>query len=201
MSVPHRIKLKYFINEADTIELPAFIPVFHRWIQEERMEELLIDVADYKHVPNGPGIMLIGHEADYAIDMGQGKPGLMYTRKRLGDDVTDGAQAPNLADTLRTIFRQTLVGCQALESEPSLDGQIQFRIDKAELIFSDRLHSRNQAEAYAAVQNEVQAVVDELYGDTKVEIEPISTDPRRPFTLQIHAPDAPNINEVINRLN
>ena len=29
---------------------------------------MLIDVADYRHVPAGPGVLLIGHEANYSLD-------------------------------------------------------------------------------------------------------------------------------------
>ena len=82
MTIPQRIKVKYFVQEPAAVDLPAFIPVFHHWIQEHRVEGLLIDVADYKHMQNGPGIVLIGHEADYALDLAGGRPGLIYDRKR-----------------------------------------------------------------------------------------------------------------------
>ena len=46
-------------READ---LEPLIPIFHGWIQDQVSEELLLDVADYRHVPAGPGVMLIGLE-------------------------------------------------------------------------------------------------------------------------------------------
>ena len=39
---------------AGSIDLTQAIPVFHRWIQEQALPGLLIDVADYRHVPEGP---------------------------------------------------------------------------------------------------------------------------------------------------
>ena len=42
--------------------------VFHQWIRDSVCPEMLIDVADYRHVPAGPGVMLIGHEANYSLD-------------------------------------------------------------------------------------------------------------------------------------
>jgi len=79
MTMPHRIKIKYFVQEPENVDLPAFVPLFHRWIQNQSGDDLLIDVADYKHVPNGPGVLLMGHQADYALDMSQGRPGLIYS--------------------------------------------------------------------------------------------------------------------------
>ena len=57
------------------------IPVFHRWIREQAMPELLIDVADYSHVPAGPGVMVIGHEANYSVDNRENRLGLLYNRR------------------------------------------------------------------------------------------------------------------------
>jgi hypothetical protein len=46
----------------------ALIPIFHNWIRERRLGDVvLIDVADYRHVPEGPGVMLIADEAHWAI--------------------------------------------------------------------------------------------------------------------------------------
>ena len=58
------LNVKIFAQEPASIDLAGAIPVFHRWIQENVCEELLIDVADYRHVPAGPGVLLVGHEAN-----------------------------------------------------------------------------------------------------------------------------------------
>lgn len=71
-----------------SIAQEPLIAVFHAWIREGRLREhVLIDVADYRHVPSGPGVMLIAHEAHIALDEGEPGPGLHYARKRdpLGD--------------------------------------------------------------------------------------------------------------------
>ena len=48
-----KYELKCFLDDASGVELEEFIPVFHDWIQTQQLEELLIDVADYRHVPQG----------------------------------------------------------------------------------------------------------------------------------------------------
>ena len=64
-----QLSVKIFAHDPAAVQPAAFIPIFHRWIQESRLaDRLLIDVADYRHVANGPGVLLIGHEAHYALD-------------------------------------------------------------------------------------------------------------------------------------
>lgn len=80
MNVQH-INIKFYIENPETVSLAEYSAVFNFWIQEQRLDELLIDVADYLHVHNGPGIMLIGYEADYSLDNRAGRLGLLYNRK------------------------------------------------------------------------------------------------------------------------
>ena len=67
---PLRIAIKLFVAPDPTVpvDLEPFTPLFHEFIQKASVPGLLIDVADYAHVPNGPGIILIGNEVDYGID-------------------------------------------------------------------------------------------------------------------------------------
>ena len=67
MNLQH-INIKFYLENPETVDLAEYSTVFNSWIQQKRLEGLLIDVADYLHVHHGPGIMLIGHEADYSLD-------------------------------------------------------------------------------------------------------------------------------------
>ena len=80
MNLQH-INIKFYLEHPETVNLADFDTVFNSWIQGQRLEELLIDVADYLHVHHGPGILLIGHEADYSLDNRAGRLGLLYNRK------------------------------------------------------------------------------------------------------------------------
>src|ERR1043165_8660714 len=66
MNIQHT-NIKFYLEDPEAVNLAEYAAVFNTWIQQQRLEELLIDVADYLHVHNGPGIMLIGHEADYSL--------------------------------------------------------------------------------------------------------------------------------------
>ena len=77
-----RFSLKIFAEPASAGEPSTIIPVFHTWIQEHAVPGLLIDVADYTHLVDGPSVLLAAHEANYALDETGGRPGLSYTRKQ-----------------------------------------------------------------------------------------------------------------------
>ena len=65
-----RIQVKIYATESQDPE--RFIPVFHRFIRDSVFDELMIDVADYGHVKDGPGVVLIGHASDYFADTAKG---------------------------------------------------------------------------------------------------------------------------------
>lgn len=180
---PHRIHVKYFVKDPAAVDLPALIPAFHRWIQERRVDEVLIDVADYKHVHEGPGILLIGYEADYGLDLGRSRPGLLYSRKR--------ALRGTLRERLRTVLRQALHGCHLLQTDPSLG--LTFRTDEVEVAFLDRLRVPNAPASLAQVRGDLEAALASFYGDAAIHLDWIDEDPRHPFAVHIRIPEAADL--------
>jgi hypothetical protein len=82
-------RVKLFAREGSEPDLSAAIPIFHRWIQSGVLGEMLIDVADYRHVPKGPGVVLVGHDAFYSLDSAGGRLGLQYTRRTAMEGSTE----------------------------------------------------------------------------------------------------------------
>ena len=81
------------------------------------LPELLIDVANYAHVPKGPGVVLIGHGSDYFMDEGEGRLGLLYNRKRAGRRPASAWRTPSAA---------RCTPAQLLETDPALAGKLKF---------------------------------------------------------------------------
>lgn len=181
--IPQRISVKLFVDNPETVHLPAVIPVFHRWIQQGAVEGLLIDVADYRHVPDGPGVLLIGHEGDYAIDTRDGRPGVQYTRKRGWPD--DRAEEPGhrLRQRLRVTLRLARQAGDALQAERLAAGRLAVRRDAVELRLLDQLRTPNSAGIFAAVCPDVEAVLAEFYAGMAFTLQQASTDPRLPLTI------------------
>lgn len=181
---PHKLQIKLYLEGDGAPALELLIPVFHRWIRESTVEELLIDVANYAHVHHGPGIMLIGHEADYGLDLAGGRPGLVYTRKREGT-------AP-LADLFGLALWRVVRAARLLETDEALGGRFTFRTDAFDVTFLDRLQAPNRPETAEAVREQLAPVLSELFAGREVWLERIENDPREPLTLRarIDAPES-----------
>lgn len=184
-----KVNLKLFIENPENLEVEAVIPVFHRWIQGNVLAGMPIDVADYKHVPDGPGIMLIGYDGDYAIDLANGRPGVWYSHKREWN-------APDLQGQIRLAWTRLITAAQLLQNDESLD--ITIGTSELEVTFPDRLNAPNNAETYAAVSAEVQAVLSELFGGAEVQVEWLSEDARRPFAIRATIANAPALADLLS---
>src|SRR5437879_4982831 len=155
MNAIQHVRVKIFAREPAPADLGDAIAVFHRWIQDRICPELLIDVADYRHVPNGPGVMLIGHEANYSLDNTKGRLGLLYNRKQAGG----GAQ-----ENLRQAFDAAVEACRRLEQEPAFAGKLQFDSGDCEFSINDRLLAPNREETYLALKPEFERFFTEAWG-------------------------------------
>lgn len=154
----HKLQLKIFVTpeSARAVEVEDFIPVFHRWIKERLLQELVIDVANYGHVPKGPGVVLIGHGSDYFMDEGEGRLGLLHNRKRSG---------PAPKDRLSDLARRTLHAATLIEREPSLGGKVRFTTNELLFRINDRLAApANDDATFAAVRPELETWARELFG-------------------------------------
>ncbi len=69
----HKLSIKLFADGVPSVAPDAFVPVFHSWIRDNALPgHLLIDVADYAHVPDGPGTLIVSHEANIHLDQEDG---------------------------------------------------------------------------------------------------------------------------------
>ncbi len=176
----YRLSLKLYFQPGAAPELAPFISIFHRWIRDHTLDHLLIDVADYSEVPNGPGVMLIGHEGHYSVDTTDGQPGFVYSHKR--------PEAGSFAERLRSNWRRLLAAAKQLEQEEALNGSLSIAGDHFACRINDRLLAPNQQETLASVESDLRRFAAEICGETAretaVEIEHES-DPRACFGVRI----------------
>jgi len=187
----HRISIKYFLSDTATLDLAKIIGIFHKWIQQKTVGGLPIDVADYRHVPEGPGVMLIGHDFDYSVDLADGRAGLCYLCKR-----TTGSDD---AELLRTTMRGALFGCRLLEDE--LNRDVTFRTDEARLVIPDRLRAPNRKSTLDGVRGSIIAALGPIYSPAPVRVERVDGDERQPLTLTITAEGATDLDKLLGRLS
>src|SRR3954447_5457899 len=148
-----KLAVKLFLQDPSQAHGLKLLPVFQQWIQFHAMDEhLMIDVADYDHVPDGPGTVLVSHEANLYVDHLNGRPGLTYQRKQ-------PLPGP-FADRLATVFRYTLDAAARLEQNPGL----RFRTDEVSVRIADRLLAPNTPETFEAVRRDLEAFTLTLFG-------------------------------------
>jgi hypothetical protein len=187
MNIQH-INIKFYIENPEAVHLADYAAVFNTLIQTQRLEELLIDVADYLHVHNGPGIMLIGHEADYSLDNRAGRLGLLYNRKEQLEGTTE--------EKLAQATRAALTVAQILEKENGL----KFNGSEVQVIINDRLLVPNTVETLDALEPALKSFFNQLYGGTAYSLSH-NSDPRERFTIQVNAESRFDIDTLIKNLS
>lgn len=186
MNVQH-INIKFFIENPEAVNLEGFQGVFNTWIQRHVTPELLVDVAEYLHVHNGPGVVLIGHEANYSLDFVEGRLGLLYNRKAQLDGSTQ--------DKLAQAAGAALTAAGLLEKENGLrfDGR------EAQLVINDRLLAPNTIETFAALDGDLKAFFDRLYAGAAYELSH-RPDPRERFLVDVKAAAPFSVEALLHNL-
>ncbi len=171
------INVKIPVEGDLNVDPGRFIEVFHRWVANQVVDgELLIDVADYQHVPAGPGVVLVGLESDYSIDQTDGRYGLRYNRKGL----IDGTNAARFHQALTA----AATACQLLETEFANDGPLKFSRKAFELFVNDRALAPNTPETFAACRPELESFLAKALGHRDFALEH-DTNPRRRFGVRV----------------
>lgn len=184
-----RLQLKLYARTPLELDPAEIIPVFHTFIRDDSLGELLIDVADYTHVHEGPGVVLIGHASDYWLDLGEGRPGLLHFRKR------DGAQDP--VERLVDAYRRALFA--ALQIEKELGDQLRFSATEARLVLLDRLELSNDDESFARLKPTLSAALERVYAGVPFELAR-EGGAKQALTIRIVARGAPDLATLHDRV-
>jgi hypothetical protein len=186
MNIDH-INVKFFIENPESVNLESYHKIFNSWIQTHRTEEMLVDVADYLHVHHGPGLMLIGHEADYSLDNRAGRLGLLYNRKAPLDGSTQ--------DKLNQAARAVLTTATILEKENGL----KFNGQEVQIVINDRLIAPNTIQTFTELEPELRTFFDKLFSGATYTLEHVS-DSRERFTVNVKTAAAFNVQTLLQTL-
>ena len=190
MELQH-VNAKLLVSDPHTVDLGPLIPVFHRWIRGQVCDELLLDIADYRHVPAGPGIVLIGHQADYSVDNTNNRLGVRYNRKA----VFEGTDS----DRLKQAASAVLQACRRLETEAALQGMIRFNGQDVELFINDRLLAPNREETRQRLDCEFKDFFDTLFQGSDYTIK-YDTDPRHLLGVSVQASKPFTVADLIRNI-
>ena len=172
----HKFGIKFFMTDPHAVPAQDFIPIFQHWIQGQVIpDHLLVDVHNYSHMHNGPGILLVAHEGNFSIDMADGRTGLLYIRKYPGKD-------------LASIVKTARHACSLLEKEPALGGRVKFRTDEVHVVANDRLVAPNNDNTFSELQPVLSSALREVLGSADIQLSRISTDPKERLTVRVLVP-------------
>ncbi|MBK6917539.1 MAG: hypothetical protein IPH07_09080 [Deltaproteobacteria bacterium] len=168
---------KLAIVGPQTPALDDYIPVFHDWIRTGALtDDVMIDVADYAHVGEGPGVLLVCHEGHYVIDRSRGGVGLAYHRKR-------GQPAADAAATAGVALARVIRAARLLQAHASLAGRLSFDTGGLEVRVLDRLRAPNDDAGWERVRGPLHDAIAAAWGEPPV-LERAAVDPRATLTVR-----------------
>ena len=160
------------------LDLSVLIPVFHRWIQHGVLSQILpIDVADYRHVEQGPGILLIGHHAHLSVEAASDRTALVFAYKR----TAPGPAKTHIASALDSALEAAL----RLAQEPTV--KLELDTSSVEVSVLNRLLAPNTDASYAALADTLKALAADWYAPQTVEISRTTQTPQ-PLAARLRVP-------------
>jgi hypothetical protein len=187
----HKFGIKFFAADAEKLDILKLIPMYHRWIQQDALEDLLIDVADYSHVPAGPGIMLIAHEGNYALDeTGHERGVVYYSKHRL---------AGELPERFALVARKALKSALLMSEDEDLQGALKLPGNRLQFFANDRLVAPNTDAAYDELEPAFRAFLERLYGEAPFTLKR-ETDRKERLSWRVTAEGEVAIETLLERL-
>lgn len=181
--------VKFFSKVNKDVDQAIFINIFHEWIRYKQLDGILLDVVDYRHVPNGPGIMLITHHINFAMDHGRGQFGLLAQRKV--------GQGSNHVERILDLIQATQAFGTLLESDWRIAGQFKLAGDTFHYISNDRLLAPNNEATFAALKPDLEAASAIIYPGQDVSITRLENHPRERLTIEVKAAKEINIAKLL----
>ena len=172
---PHRISVKLYLDGPSALDPESVVPAFHRFIREDAVGGIPIDVARYAHVVNGPGVMIIGHQLDFAIDLAEGRPGISVTRKRDGE----GSLADQVQELTAWAARLSLL----LQDDPAVGAAATVGTGEVLVTILDRYEAPNDDETLARAEPALREAIEAVSGGPVEAIERLGTH-REPFAAR-----------------
>ncbi|MCK6547432.1 hypothetical protein L6R52_16405 [Myxococcota bacterium] len=145
---PH-LAVKLFFAPGSRVDLAIGAKAFERWLRERAISSgQLIEVVTRTAKDGGPSVMLLGVQTSWRIDVRNGRPGLVYTRRGRGSTMRSAR------DVLFTVFLSAIEAARLLE----VDADVRFSTDvfELELVETEReLHDDELRAARQAVEREL----------------------------------------------
>lgn len=183
---PHRISVKLYLEDPSALDPESVVPAFHRFIRDDAVGGIPIDVARYAHVVNGPGVLIIGHQLDFAIDLSEGRPGISVTRKRDGSG--------DLAEQVRELAAWAARLSLLLQDDEAVGDAARVATGEVLVTILDRYEAPDDDETLVRAEPALREAFTPLSGTASVDVSRVGGS-RGPFAARVHLDAARALDE------
>ncbi len=187
-----RLSVKLMAAPSFAASEKELILFFHRVIQEHKVPETFVDVTDYSHVPGGPGVMLICHEAHYGMDGsgGQGPLGLKCATRR--------GMKGDISARIASAFQKTLAMALSMSTHETLVGRADFMTNRLLFSIEDRLVAPNTDETLTFLSGPLGELVSKVWGEKPTLARKGSS--KECFQVEVSLRESPPLSDLVQRL-
>lgn len=186
-----RISIKIHSEAPAGVPLDPFLEIFGRWRADKTHPAEWIDLADYAHVPKGPGIVLIGIKALFSFDLTDPAPGLLYITRR--------GLAGTPEQRIKTALRSALDLSQRITAEKNYPAAAKLRTNSLELRLLDRLVTPRTPATDTAMKPAIEAALNATFGSGGYQLTPAPAD-GSPYGYNVRAGSAEPLEALHARL-
>jgi len=184
-----KINVKFFVEPPNRAALADFIDLFHGWIQST--DGIYHDVADYTHMQEGPGVLLVADDANLSIDESENRRGLLFSQKK----PLSGSNHEKLV----AVLRAALENCCRLEDETRSKGSIRFSGNEVTVAINDRLQAPNTDDTFNEIRPDIEAAAQRLFGGAPFTLQR-DKDARKRFNVIVKTPQKFDVRTLLDHL-
>ena len=151
-----RINAKLMADAPADLNIDSILAIFGRWRHDKDHPSDWVDLADYAHMARGQGILLVGKQGNFSVDLTDPGPGLLYGGKK-------DFQGPAANRVLEAI-RRCLALAVPLVGEPEYPTGLKLQPGSWELTINDRLDFPNTDETDGQRGPDIRSALDTLFG-------------------------------------
>ena len=187
-----KIAIKLFTDTPEIIDLNPFLSIFARWRHNKSHSAEWVDLADYAHVPKGPGILLIGQQGNLSLDLAEPGSGILWNNKK--------GLSGSIEDRIIETFRRGITLAHQLTSEIDYPKTFKPRPGFLQLSFNDRLELPNDPNTELLLRSSVNKAMDALLRPKNYKMIQESDSSRR-YGFIIHSDSTDSIDQLQDRLD
>lgn len=153
-----KLGIKVYVKNSEGLDLQSFMVTFNDWIRDNAIPGVLIDVADYTHMHKGPGVVLVSHEANWALDNQAGEPGMLVSWKL--------DREGSLDEKIQHVHELVTRACDLIEKSSRHQG-VQFDRSWFKVFVNDRLNAPANEESYQQLEKALEKFVASTFKNQK----------------------------------